>query len=267
MYLTLKEKEEYKKYKNDERYDIPPIGNNLAHVRNIWLFEKKFGLLNKKSYIDKKKFLEEFIQKCLEAYSSNLSNVSAFDRDSRNASFYGISDIEFYNELIETTEKELELLNEQDNTRLFEQNNFSYFINEDILSQFYSILKDNWLIDDEDGNRLQRLLKFGTSHDRKIKLNLTSVKTAHTFYQLVENKLIAITTSFELAKWLYENFEFKDRSGGYSKVRQDSIRSYIDERRRNDKGQEIIKIKRVEIKAKNGPAFTIHSIYDSNFSN
>lgn len=258
-YLTIIEHKEYTKYKNDERYDIPPKWSSITHVRNKMLFEKQFGLLNRKSYIERRKFLEECAHNYLEEYLLNLNNVLAFDKDTRNVSLHGISDIEFYNQLYDTTIKELKLLEKKEETRLFEENSLSYFVSEDVLAQFYTILKEDWLTDREDEERLWRLLRFGSTLGKKITLDMTPVKIAHTFYQLAEKKLIAKSTSSELAEWLYTYFELRRRGGEENLRSPDTIRSYIDKRRKSDNGQEIFKIIRIR-KTKNGPSFAIVGI-------
>jgi len=258
-YLAQLERKAYEDYNDDERFRIYPAGSNVTHIRNKELFKKKFGLSNRKNYIEKRKFLEALAQSYIEKYLMLLNDLSAFAKDSRSIVYPGLSDIEFYNELYETTKKELELLDRKEETRLFEENSLSYFISEDILAQLYSILKEDWLTNGEDEDRLWRLLRFGSTLGKKISLDMTPVRIAHTFYQLAEKKLIAKNTSAELAEWLYTYFELKRRGGEDNLRSPDTIRSYIDKRRKSDKGQEIFKVIRIR-KTKNGPAFAIVGI-------
>ena len=258
-YLSQLERKAYEEYEDDERFRIYPSGSSVTHARNRELFKKQFGLVNRDNYIDKRKFLEASAQSYIEKYLMSLNDISAFAKDNRNIAYPGLSDVEFYNELYETTKKELELLDKKEETRLFEENSLSYFISEDILAQLYSILKEDWLTDSEDEDRLWRLLRFGSSLGRKIKLDMSPVRIAHTFYQLAEKKLIAKNTSAELAEWLYTFFELRRRGGEDNLRSSDTIRSYIDKRRKSDHGQEIFKVIRIR-KTKNGPAFAIVGI-------
>ncbi|RLD61099.1 MAG: hypothetical protein DRJ01_08545 [Bacteroidetes bacterium] len=258
-HLVQMERKAYEDYNDNERFRTYPAGSNVTHIRNKELFKKKFGLTNRKTYIEKRKFLEASAQSDIEKYLMLLNDLSAFTKDNRNIVYPGLSNIEFYNELYETTKKELELLDRKEETRLFEENSLSYFISEDILAQLYSILKEEWLTNGKDEERLWRLLRFGSTLGKKISLDMTPVRIAHTFYQLSEKKLIAKNTSAELAEWLYTYFELRRRGGEDNLRSPDTIRSYIDKRRKSDKGQEIFKVIRIR-KTKNEPAFAIIGI-------
>jgi hypothetical protein len=260
-YLAGIERKAYDEYGDDERFRIYPAGSGITHIRNKELFKKRFGLTIRNTYIEKRKFLETCAQSYIEKYLMSLNDISAFAKDNRNIAFPGLSNIEFYNELYQTTRKELDLLDKKEETRLFEENSLSYFVSEDVLAQFYTILKEDWLTDREDEERLWRLLRFGSTLGKKITLDMTPVKIAHTFYQLAEKKLIAKSTSSELAEWLYTYFELRRRGGEENLRSPDTIRSYIDKRRKSDNGQEIFKIIRIR-KTKNGPSFAIVGIDD-----
>jgi hypothetical protein len=225
----------------------------LIHERNEEIFKKKYGLSNCEFYVEKRKFLESCADYYLEKYSLLLNNYSA------NVSDEGLTDKQFYDELYQVTIKELEMLDKKEKTRLFEESNHAYFIDEDIIGQVHNILAKEHLIHREDERALWQLLRFGSSLSRKIKVKLSAASLTHTFYQLAEQKLIQKSSTKELTEWLFSSFEPKRRGENSAPLAPDTLRRYISKRKNASEGLEIFKV--VKIKStKNGPQYTLERI-------
>ncbi len=237
------------------------LGSDIIQYRNDELFKKKFGLQKRDLYVEKRKFLEECADNYLEKYTLCLNDISSQMSKTNNSVFTGLTDMEFYQELYDVTTKEMKLLDKKEETRLFEENNFSYFISEDILAQLFRILTEDRYVPDSDKDTLWRLLRFGSTLSKKIPIDLTISQLAHSFYQLAKNKLISKSELIELSEWLFTSFEPKTRFGEDYIFSPDTIRRYISKRKKIESGEEVFRIVKLK-RTKTGPKYSLEELFD-----
>ena len=86
-YLETKDRKDYKTLAENKRFNKSPLSSSIIHERNKELFKKKYGLLKAESYLEKRKFLENFTDYCLEKYQLSLNDLSAHTRDINNIAY------------------------------------------------------------------------------------------------------------------------------------------------------------------------------------
>jgi len=251
--------------------DISP----LRTTTNEDLCEHYLGLEKCKSFIEKREFLEDrlihYADQLVMAKNDRMNTTQNFRPEI--AAAFGLNYIERYNSMIELTKVHIKNIEYQEDQQLFRSDEKSYFINESIIGQLFDLLVNEPAfingkptiikrVNDEDQNKLKKLLKFGKPNDEPIKINLRPKQLSHSFYQLAYNEpenLIQRGRK-DLAAWLSSSFKPVSRKGEYEKVDESTLKRYINERRKLIKGQELFEVVKIPIKTKNGPTYRLEEV-------